>query len=105
MRTPIDFLGHEIKPGDLAVYPVRTGSRMWLSKLNVTQVLPGQIRGYNASGRLVTVQNLANVIVAPAPRMAAMEPDYKYVDYEAEDTDVTPPATPTATLVDGRNFV
>ena len=33
--NPTDFLGREIRPGDLIVYPWRRGSAMGLNKLSV----------------------------------------------------------------------
>ncbi|REJ65592.1 MAG: hypothetical protein DWQ31_16770 [Planctomycetota bacterium] len=68
-----DFLGREIKAGSTVCYPVRRGSRMWLQRVTVTQVVQHDktqapcVAGYNPSGRRVTIFNLDNcVVVEPA---------------------------------------
>ena len=38
--NPTDFLGREIRRGDLIVYPWRRGSRMGMNKLRVAEVTP-----------------------------------------------------------------
>jgi len=61
-----DYAGHEIKAGQIVVYPVRRGSSMWLSEIKVTQVVAGSsqyIKGFNSAGRPVTVKNLGNVVI------------------------------------------
>lgn len=67
--TPLlDVFGREIKVGDTVGYPVRQGSRMWVARMRVTQVLGGttpKIGGFNNEGRKVTVFKLDNVIVSP----------------------------------------
>lgn len=68
MNKAEDFLGNEIHTGCTVVYPVRKGSRMWLSKLQVTKIkqVPGEkpaIVGVNGKGSVVTVINLQNCIV------------------------------------------
>jgi hypothetical protein len=67
MNAPTDFLGREIKPGDLLVYPVRRGSAMWLNRLSVTQALQGSVTGFSPEGRRITIKNLDNSVVVPAP--------------------------------------
>jgi len=62
----VDYAGHELKAGQIVVYPVRRGSSMWLSEIKVTQVVDGSapyIKGFNREGRPVTVKNLKNVVI------------------------------------------
>lgn len=67
MSEPVkDFMGREIKAGNTVVYPVRAGSKMWLQKMNVTQVNGGEspsLVGFNTGGRRITVRNIENVAV------------------------------------------
>ena len=63
MKNPCDFLGREIRPGDLIVYPWRRGSTMGLNKLSVMQVTPESVGGYSNTGRPVKITNLKNVVV------------------------------------------
>jgi len=67
MNKPTDFLGREIKAGDLVVYPVRRGSRMWLNKLTVTQALDDTLMGFSPEGRRIKITNLDNVVVVDFP--------------------------------------
>ena len=67
---PIDFLGRDIKTGDLVVYPVRRGSSMWLKRVMVTGIeTRGQgftLIGYDpvaTAQRRIHVCNLSNTIV------------------------------------------
>ena len=64
-----DFLGREIKAGDLVVYPVRRGSSMWMSKMTVDSTEGGKLRGSNPEGRLVQLSNLSNVVVVQPPEV------------------------------------
>jgi len=70
----LDFMGREIKVGDTVIYPVRRGSRMWMQKIKVTQIVPGkepQLGGFNGEGRKITLRTLANVtVVEPLPTPA-----------------------------------
>lgn len=62
----VDYAGNEIKAGMTVVYPVREGSRMWLSEMTVTQVIGGTIptlKGANRTGHRVTVKKLENVVI------------------------------------------
>jgi len=61
--NPTDFLGREIRPGDLIVYPWRRGSQMGLNRLVVMQVTPDSVGGYSNLGRPVKIINLKNVVV------------------------------------------
>ena len=64
-----DFLGCLIKVGHTVVYPVRRGSKMWIQKANVTQIVqhdrtqPPLLVCLNPAGRRVTIQNLDNCVV------------------------------------------
>lgn len=65
-----DFCGREIRVGDYLVYPVRQGSRMWLSRIRVTHILPGPtptVRGLNNESRPVKLHKLSTVVVVPRP--------------------------------------
>ena len=68
MTVARDFVNREIKAGDTIAYPVRRGSKMWLNRLTVQQIVAGpkglQVGGVNSKGRRVTVTNLTNVVVA-----------------------------------------
>jgi hypothetical protein len=66
--NPTDFLGREIRPGDLIVYPWRRGSAMGLNKLSVQQVTEQHVSGYSNLGRPVKITNLKNVVVDVASR-------------------------------------
>lgn len=65
----VDCVGREIKPGCTVLYPVRRGSKMWQSRMQVQQVVPGEgklaayLAGFNNEGRRVSVHNLSNVVV------------------------------------------
>jgi hypothetical protein len=58
-----DCIGREIKAGNLVVYPVRKGSKMWMSKMTVDSTEGGRLRGTNPEGRLVQLANVSNVVV------------------------------------------
>lgn len=69
MNQVKDFLGREIRAGDMVVYPVRRGSSMWLKKLRIQQVEADpkpRISGYNDLGRLVTIFNVDSCVVVDA---------------------------------------
>lgn len=62
----VDRVGREITAGCSILYPVRRGSEMWLSQMNVQQIIPGNdcyLSGFNTDGRRVYVHNLKNVVV------------------------------------------
>lgn len=65
----VDCVGREIKAGCTVLYPVRRTSAMWLSRMQVQQVVPGDgkrspyLQGFNGDGRRVSVHNLENVVV------------------------------------------
>lgn len=64
-----DFLGRLIAVGHTVVYPVRRGSKMWMQKASVTEVVqhdrtqPPLLVCLNPAGRKVTIQNLNNCVV------------------------------------------
>ena len=66
--NPTDFLGREIRPGDLIVYPWRRGSAMGLNKMTVMQVTPEYIGGYSNLGNSVRVRNMKNIVVVERPQ-------------------------------------
>jgi hypothetical protein len=68
MKAPTDFLGREICPGDLIVYPWRRKSAMGLNRMNVTQVTPDSVGGYSSRGRPVKITNLKNTVVVERPQ-------------------------------------
>lgn len=68
MKAPTDFLGREIRPGDLIVYPWRRKSAMGLNRMNVTQVTADSVGGYSHTGRPVKITNLKNTVVVERPQ-------------------------------------
>jgi len=68
MKNPTDFLGREIGPGDLIVYPWRRKSAMGLNRMSVTRVTPDSVGGYSNTGRPVKITNLKNVVVVEHPQ-------------------------------------
>ena len=66
--NPTDFLGREIRAGDLIVYPWRRGSAMGLNKMTALQVTPQYIGGYSSFGNPVRVRNIKNVVVVERPQ-------------------------------------
>ena len=66
--NPTDFLGREIRPGDLIVYPWRRGSAMGLNKMIAMQVTPAYIGGYSNLGNSVRVRNMKNIVVVERPQ-------------------------------------
>lgn len=68
MNTPTDFLGREIRPGDLIVYPWRRKSAMGLNKIGVNHVTDSSVGGFSKLGRPVKITNLRNVVVVERPQ-------------------------------------
>jgi hypothetical protein len=69
MNEAVDFLGHAITVGSTILYPVRRGAKMWLTKLRIQQITPGEeptVSGYSDTGRRVHVRNLQNSVVVSA---------------------------------------
>ncbi len=67
-----DCVGREISLDAIILYPVRRGSRMWISRLKVQQIVAGDesrrpyISGFNTDGRRVNVHNLdMTVVIVP----------------------------------------
>jgi hypothetical protein len=59
-----DFLGNEIKPGDIVVYPTRQSSRMWMNRAKVTQVRSdGTLRVQRADGTVKPIVRVDRVVV------------------------------------------
>ena len=64
-----DFLGCLIEVGHTVVYPVRRGSKMWMQRASVTEIVqhdrtqPPILICLNPTGRKVTIQNLDNCVV------------------------------------------
>ena len=64
-----DFLGYRIEVGHIVVYPVRRGSKMWMQKASVTEIVqhdrtqPPLLVCLNPTGRRVTIQNLDNCVM------------------------------------------
>lgn len=65
--TPTDFLGRPIKSGDRIAYPMRRGSRMWLSTMWVEGFEESNgkfiLFGFNPSGRRTRTKNLQNCVL------------------------------------------
>jgi len=68
MKAPTDFLGRDIRPGDLIVYPWRRKSAMGLNKMTAMQVTPEYVGGYSSLGNPVKVRNLKNIVVVERPQ-------------------------------------
>ena len=66
-----DFLGREVVAGNEVVYPVRQRSKMWLRRLKVTSTGNGKLQGYSPEGRLLTLQNVSNIVVVTPPEVIA----------------------------------
>jgi hypothetical protein len=62
-----DFVGKQIKPGDVVCYCVRRGSSMWLKTLAVLAVQDTPrgicVSGTSDTGRRIRIYNLDNVVV------------------------------------------
>ena len=71
--NPTDYVGREIRRGDLIVYPWRRKSAMGLNKLCVEEVTPDYVGGHSSLGRPVTIRNLKNVVVVERPQTAPPE--------------------------------
>jgi len=66
--NPTDFLGREIRSGDLIVYPWRKGSEMGLRTMTALQVTPEYIGGYSNFGNPVRVRNMKTIVVVERPQ-------------------------------------
>lgn len=70
MNDAVDFVGREITVGSTIAYAVRRGAKMWLTKLRVQQITPGDeptVSGFNDAGRRVHITNLQNSVVVQEP--------------------------------------
>jgi hypothetical protein len=66
----LDFVGKQITPGCRIAYPMRRGSKMWLSSMTVTGIVeePGgtvTIVGYASDGRRTHTKNVQTCVVLP----------------------------------------
>ena len=61
-----DFLEKDIKIGDTICYPVRRGSRMWLKKMVVENIVDTSkgicITSTSRKNRPITIHNLQNCV-------------------------------------------
>jgi hypothetical protein len=66
-----DFVGTEITPGCTCVYPLRRGSKMWLTTIKVDGIqkikdgdqIVDTLTGFNSNGRWTKTKNIKNCIV------------------------------------------
>ncbi len=63
-----DFFGREIKIGDICVYPVRRGSKMWVNRIviqNITHDARGKpkLSGQKGDGYPVNISSLDRVVL------------------------------------------
>lgn len=72
LSKPQDFLGDVIGVGDIVVYPVRQGSRMWLVKGTVVDTTPDSIK--------VDVEGRKPAWVKVLSRVVIVDIDLSYVD-------------------------
>jgi len=66
--TPKDTMDRTIKPGDICVYPVRHGAKMWVNTLNVQDITYNakgepKLVGYKQDGFTVRVSSLDRVTI------------------------------------------
>jgi hypothetical protein len=69
--TPVcDFVGKPITVGCRCVYPLRRGSKMWLTTIRVDSIeqIDGTVvlTGYDSAGRRTRTRNIQNCIVVEA---------------------------------------
>lgn len=66
-----DFMGKELKPGDLIVYPCRSGSNLWMTSARIVEVIEQKsenlIKARKENGFLVTVSRVDNVVKIEEP--------------------------------------
>jgi hypothetical protein len=74
MSGPVDFLGKPITEHCVVIYPVRSGSAMWLQKMKVSQVIPVgsvyQLKVYDPTStqmRSHRIKNLHTCVVVERP--------------------------------------
>ena len=60
----LDIVGKPIIPGCTVAYPVRKGSKMWMSVVSVTRILDeGGLIGLNKAGRHTRIKSVRNCVV------------------------------------------
>lgn len=67
-NQPFDFLQRLIQPGDICAYPVRRGSKMWLNRLTVQEIVYDpkgnpQVKGRKEDGYPVTISALDRLVL------------------------------------------
>lgn len=67
-KTPMDFLGREIRVGDVCTYPVRRGSNMWLNRVVIQRISHDprgepKLSGLKQDGYPVSVTSLDRVVI------------------------------------------
>jgi len=58
-----DFLGQDIKSGNTIVYPGRQGSRMWMNRAIVLEVLPNGIKIQRNDGGIRVLKCADRIVV------------------------------------------
>jgi hypothetical protein len=68
-----DFFGHSIKIGDVCVYPMRRGSKMWMQIIRVDGIELTDngyvLTGYDGNGRRTRTRNTENCVIVPKPEL------------------------------------
>ncbi len=65
-----DAFGNEITIGDKLTYAVRSGAKHWLNQIQVTEVFPDQVRGFDIHDvrrRYKTLKSLKTTVVTNDP--------------------------------------
>lgn len=66
-----DFMGKELKPGDLIAYPCRSGSNLWMTTARIVEVIEQKsenlVKARKESGFIVTLSRVDNVIKVEGP--------------------------------------
>ena len=71
-EAPKDFLGRELKVGDVCVYPVRRGSKMWLNRITIQRISHTngpKLHGIKGDGYPVNVTSLDRVCLVGRDNM------------------------------------
>ena len=66
--TPRDMFDREIRVGDICVYPVRRGSKMWMNRITINRIthdVKGQpkLNGVKGDGYPVNITSLGRVAI------------------------------------------
>lgn len=77
-KKPLDFLGREIRVGDVCIYPVRRGSKMWLHRVSIKKILfdpSGEpiLRGEREDGYIVRINSLERVVILGRGSVPSLE--------------------------------